>query len=159
MASNGLSQRLMMLAHVSHHRRSERSRTSGCRPTMTSNGAKVVIELRHHGTTREKFTPVCGHVADCISASVTASKGEVVIDFFFTLYLRAFWACYINLQVSHFILQSLVIKRDDFLHSAFHYCNSFFKDYLATSPHSPDINFIGMVIINCKTSDLYSHFK
>lgn len=52
----------MMLAHVSHHRGSERSRTSGRRPAMTSNGAKVVIVLRHHGTTREKFTPVRGKV-------------------------------------------------------------------------------------------------
>lgn len=60
MASNGLSQRLMMLAHVSHHRRSERSRTSGRRPTMTTNVAKVVIILRHHGITWEKLTALKG---------------------------------------------------------------------------------------------------
>ncbi len=45
----------MMVAHVSHHRGSERSRTSDGRPAMTSNGVKVVIALRHHGTAKEKY--------------------------------------------------------------------------------------------------------
>lgn len=45
MASNGLSQRLMTVAHVSHQSRSERSRTCSYCPTMTSNGAKVVVYI------------------------------------------------------------------------------------------------------------------
>ena len=90
MASNGLSQRLMMLAHVSHHRRSERSRTSSRCPTMTSNGAKVL--------STEASWDNEGNIYTC----VTTLKRKVE-------FLHAFWSCHLSPQGSSFIVTLLII--------------------------------------------------